>query len=332
MSAKTDVVVKMASVFFLALFSFAVGTFVGKKYSDNQHQLAAMEPSGSKSHGESHGDAHGDSQAGGHASASHDEGKGGGESAKEMTDEEVAKLGAETLEDEKPAAHGDTTHADAGHGEPAHGEAAADAHGKSAEHAPAKKDEHAQAKNAHESAPANAHVEANDHAAPAAAHDKPMVASTAGGKKNEHGGNSHGEASHSEAPAKMKKADAKAAQHKNADANSHADAGASASGHGESGHGDREPASLSKDTFGDIAGKFTVQVGAYPNVEEAKKTVESLIHDGYTAIYTPAEVKGKTWYRVGIGPFATEGEAKKEQEKMKGNSRFPASFVKKISR
>jgi hypothetical protein len=202
-----------------------------------------------------------------------------------MTDEEVAKLGAETLEDEKPAAHGEVAHGDA-----AHGEAATDAHGKSAEHAPAKKDEHAQAKNAHESAPANAHGEANDHAAPAAAHDKPMVASTAGGKKNEHGGNSHGEASHSEAPAKMKKSDAKAAEHKNADANSHADAGISASGHGENGHSGREPASLSKDTFGDIAGKFTVQVGAYPNVEEAKKTVESLIHDGYTAIYTPAEV------------------------------------------
>lgn len=44
MSSKTDVAVKLALVFFISLLSFSVGTFVGKKYSDNQHQLSALEP------------------------------------------------------------------------------------------------------------------------------------------------------------------------------------------------------------------------------------------------------------------------------------------------
>jgi hypothetical protein len=42
--SKTDVVVKLVLVFFVCLLSFSVGTFVGKKFSDNQHRLAQFEP------------------------------------------------------------------------------------------------------------------------------------------------------------------------------------------------------------------------------------------------------------------------------------------------
>lgn len=42
--SKTDVVVKLVLVFFIALLSFSIGTFVGKKFSDNQHKLAQLEP------------------------------------------------------------------------------------------------------------------------------------------------------------------------------------------------------------------------------------------------------------------------------------------------
>lgn len=42
--SKTDVVVKLVLVFFISLLSFSIGTFVGKKFSDNQHKLSQLEP------------------------------------------------------------------------------------------------------------------------------------------------------------------------------------------------------------------------------------------------------------------------------------------------
>ena len=44
MSQKTDKMLKLALVFFISLLSFSIGTFVGKKYSDNQHKLSQLEP------------------------------------------------------------------------------------------------------------------------------------------------------------------------------------------------------------------------------------------------------------------------------------------------
>lgn len=48
MSQKTDKMLKLALVFFISLLSFSIGTFVGKKYSDNQHKLAQLEPQKTK--------------------------------------------------------------------------------------------------------------------------------------------------------------------------------------------------------------------------------------------------------------------------------------------
>ena len=43
-SSGTDTIVKVVLVFFISLLSFSIGTFVGKKFSDNQHKMIAMEP------------------------------------------------------------------------------------------------------------------------------------------------------------------------------------------------------------------------------------------------------------------------------------------------
>lgn len=43
-SSGTDTVVKIVLVFFISLLSFSIGTFVGKKFSDNQHKMITMEP------------------------------------------------------------------------------------------------------------------------------------------------------------------------------------------------------------------------------------------------------------------------------------------------
>ena len=44
MSQKTDNMIKLALVFFVTLLSFSIGTYVGKKYSDNQYKLSLLEP------------------------------------------------------------------------------------------------------------------------------------------------------------------------------------------------------------------------------------------------------------------------------------------------
>ncbi len=43
-SSGADTVVKVVLVFFISLLSFSIGTFVGKKFSDNQHKMANLEP------------------------------------------------------------------------------------------------------------------------------------------------------------------------------------------------------------------------------------------------------------------------------------------------
>jgi len=51
-SSGTDTVVKVVLIFFISLLSFSIGTFVGKKFSDNQHKMATLEPhSGGKEEG-----------------------------------------------------------------------------------------------------------------------------------------------------------------------------------------------------------------------------------------------------------------------------------------
>lgn len=109
MGAKTDVIVKLVLVFFISLLSFSIGTFVGKKYSDNQHKLAALEP-GKSEHGEqgtrevaSEGE-HGEGAKEHGAAAKTGEG---------MSDEEIAKLAEEFVADDTTATGVATT---GGHG------------------------------------------------------------------------------------------------------------------------------------------------------------------------------------------------------------------------
>ncbi|MCE3009492.1 MAG: SPOR domain-containing protein [Proteobacteria bacterium] len=99
--SKTDVVVKLVLVFFIALLSFSIGTFVGKKFSDNQHKLAEFEPTqsqeGTAVAEENHAD-HGNSAEREIASISPDsmEVKPG----EALTDDEIAKLAEEFVTDD----------------------------------------------------------------------------------------------------------------------------------------------------------------------------------------------------------------------------------------
>ncbi|MCM2323985.1 MAG: SPOR domain-containing protein [Oligoflexia bacterium] len=60
------------------------------------------------------------------------------------------------------------------------------------------------------------------------------------------------------------------------------------------------------------AGKFTLQIGSYPSLAEAKDQVDSMEALGLKPFLRAAEIKGKgKWYRVYLGGFVSKDEAEK---------------------
>jgi cell division protein FtsN len=60
-----------------------------------------------------------------------------------------------------------------------------------------------------------------------------------------------------------------------------------------------------------VTGKFTIQLGSYPNLEEAKQFAEGFSVRGYSPIINETVIAGKgKWYRVSLGVFSTVDEAK----------------------
>ena len=92
MSQKTNSMLKLALVFFISLLSFSIGTYVGKKYSDNQYKLSQLEPNKKESHESAHEFAT-NSEGEGHSEGK-TETKHEGDS-QNLTDSEVAKIAEE---------------------------------------------------------------------------------------------------------------------------------------------------------------------------------------------------------------------------------------------
>jgi septal ring-binding cell division protein DamX len=58
-------------------------------------------------------------------------------------------------------------------------------------------------------------------------------------------------------------------------------------------------------------GKFTIQLGSYNTMEEAKQFAEGFTVRGYSPILNEVKIDGKgKWYRVSLGLFKTVEEAK----------------------
>lgn len=58
-------------------------------------------------------------------------------------------------------------------------------------------------------------------------------------------------------------------------------------------------------------GKFTIQLGSYNTVEEAKQFAEGFTVRGYSPIINEVKIEGKgKWYRVSLGLFNSVDEAK----------------------
>jgi len=81
-----------------------------------------------------------------------------------------------------------------------------------------------------------------------------------------------------------------------------------------------------------MAGKFTIQLGSYNTVEEAKQFAEGFTVRGYNPIINEVKIKDKgVWYRVSLGLFDTVEEAKKyvkEEQSLFAGQEFVISEIK----
>lgn len=305
--SKTDVVVKLVLVFFVCLLSFSVGTFVGKTFSDNQHRLAQFEP------------ASADREV---ASTTDTKGEHAAKAGEALSDDEIAKLAEEFVNDEEGHAGAKTETAKA---EPAkvdeHG--AAEGHGAPAKTEVAKTESHGD-----HAAPAKAEVAKVDahagHAAPArnVAEAKPEPKHEAPSAVAAAVAHGHAPAAH-EAPKPPSKnpasTEAKVTLKPDTEKKP-------------------IPTSLPQDVAASAIGKYTVQVASYPTETEATKMTENLKGQGFGAFYIKADITDKktsttkTWYRVSVGLFQSQKEADAYKADLLSRSKVSSAIVQKISK
>ncbi|MES3038775.1 MAG: SPOR domain-containing protein [Bdellovibrionota bacterium] len=282
MKIKTDSLMKLSLVFCIAVLSFAVGTFVGKQYSDQQHKIASMEPTKVE---ESHDVAATETAA--------------DDETKPMTDDELAKLSAEFIADDEVSNKNEVAE---------HGETHADEHATETRAVAGK-------------APAHA-APAAGHGAASAGHGA-AVADTHGTVAAEMKAAHAAEKSHAPAGQKpVAKVENKPGQ---AVAVEHA-APVAKNTHSE----DRLPSSVPKNLAPYSIGKFTVQLASFNSEEEARKKAQELKGRGFSAFYVPAEISGKTWFRVSVGLFSTEKEAKDYRQELMDKGEAKSALVQKV--
>ena len=293
-SSKTDVIVKLVLVFFMSLLSFTIGTYVGKKFSDNQHKLAEMEPTAAGSEAKEESSSESREVASVSSEAAEVKPKDA------LNDEEIKKLAEEFVADEKgekkaevkegspekeektTASHEESHKGGTEKAEKAHSHEAEKAHAheaeKSAVHEAEKKPEIL--KKAHDETPATAHM-------PAATAYAKKIAENKGGEP---------EASETKV------------------------------------QNNRLPQSLPKELSSSALGKYTVQVAAYPTESEAGKMANDLKGKGFSAFYVSAKIKDRTWYRVSVGIFATAKEAEAYKSDLLARAKVGSALVQQITK
>ena len=91
-----------------------------------------------------------------------------------------------------------------------------------------------------------------------------------------------------------------------------------------------EPAKKAAAEEGDTkdAGKnWRIQINAYPDEPSAKQLVDRLNNKSYNAYITEVRNKGKIWYRVSVGKYASREEADKMLENLKAKENFTKAFA-----
>jgi len=77
---------------------------------------------------------------------------------------------------------------------------------------------------------------------------------------------------------------------------------------------------------------YWVQIGAFAAKVRAEDTKELLASKGITSIIENREIDGKTWYRVRVGPYTSENEAKYWLALVKTIDGFGESQVRQTAR
>lgn len=255
--SKTDTVVKLILVFFVSLLSFSVGTFVGKQFSDSQHRLASLEKDYQNEVGELTAER---------STASVPSESLNVEPSPILSQEDVAKLAEEFVQETKPAAKREVANTETKTEE--------ELKPKITDSTEASLDE-VKLRPIKDVKVAPAKTADPKDAAKKIAEGKPALQPVA----------------KPEAPKKIE---------------------------------------LPKVTSTDVQGKYTIQVSSHPNETDAKNHATDLVNKGYSAFYVPAQIDGKTWYRVSVGNFSTSDTAKEYLSKIKSNASFKDAIVRKV--
>jgi cell division protein FtsN len=72
---------------------------------------------------------------------------------------------------------------------------------------------------------------------------------------------------------------------------------------------------------------WRAQVNAFPDERSAKLLVDRLKNKGYNPYITEVSYRGKPWYRVNVGRFASREEADKVVETLKSKENYPKAFA-----
>jgi len=92
----------------------------------------------------------------------------------------------------------------------------------------------------------------------------------------------------------------------------------------------RKPTSALPAVASSAIGKYTVQVGSYPEEAEAKTQAAALKAKGWSAFYVPANVQGRTWYRVSVGIYDSSKAATEARAQFMKDTNSKSALVQKI--
>ena len=92
----------------------------------------------------------------------------------------------------------------------------------------------------------------------------------------------------------------------------------------------RQPSNTLPAVATSVVGKYTVQVASYATEAEARTHATRLHDKGFNAFYIPAEVSGKTWYRVSIGRFDDQKSAMAHRKEVIDSQAATSAIVQKI--
>ena len=93
---------------------------------------------------------------------------------------------------------------------------------------------------------------------------------------------------------------------------------------------ERKPQSVLPSVASSAVGKYTVQVASYADESEAKTQVGDMRTKGLNAFVLPAQVNGKTWFRVLVGLFNNVKSADEYRAQLMKDAGTKAAIVQKI--